>query len=362
MCWLACFWFPVNCSTFTRSGPDTFRGGCAETLTFHSDGSGNVTSFMSDQACGIPAMKICGGSDSQAVKPLTQVMGGPGSESAHGWRADPVQDHRTIDALRRMLHTDRPEELGEGRDVKEYKREYENLEFYCAWRVTNKTRRNIYEATRDDIRSQVATIRGQGLALKKLALILDGGEDLGFPLADDANEVFLLSGTKPELLVPILTQGLNENLGGGLFGSATYLAEDSAKIDQYTTPHTGLGQKGLGEMESIFFPGGEGHPGGGKKKAGRKKDLFYCMACRATLGWYQRTFDGKTNMDCKGKDVWVNKEKKELSEIPGSKPAMRYHSLVAQYGKKAKVKRFREFMFYNANQLNVEYIIAYHRV
>ena len=42
----------------------------------------------------------------------------------------------------------------------------------------------------------------------------------------DANETMLLHGTKPDVLLSILSTGPNERFSGGLFGHGTYFAED----------------------------------------------------------------------------------------------------------------------------------------
>lgn len=46
------------------------------------------------------------------------------------------------------------------------------------------------------------------------------------------NEVFLMHGTRPETVLPILRAGLNERFSGGHFGAGSYLAEVADKINQ----------------------------------------------------------------------------------------------------------------------------------
>ncbi len=52
-------------------------------------------------------------------------------------------------------------------------------------------------------------------------------------LNSDINEVYLMHGTKPGIIINILNQGMNERFCGlgGLFGGGLYFAEDVAKND-----------------------------------------------------------------------------------------------------------------------------------
>merc|ERR1712157_688811 len=136
---------------------------------------------------------------------------------------------------------------------------------------------------------------------------------------------------------------------GGLYGPATYLAEEATKSDQYSTPDYAYEQDGLEDLHSrLFRAGGASYPGGNGVE-GSAEDLFYCLLVRTTLGWYQRTLDGKTNLDCPGQAVWHNMtEKRALSEVPDTDPPLRYHSLIAQVGQ--MIRRFREFMIYDGDQ------------
>lgn len=171
-----------------------------------------------------------------------------------------------------------------------------------------------------------------------------------------ANEVLLLSGTQPTFLFDILEQGLNEKLANmrGLFGPATYLAEDATKSNQYATADCGCPSTELHPLHARLFHGQVRHSGTGRE--GGSGDLFYCMVVRSTLGWYQRTRDGSTNLDQRC-NVFANDDKRELNKIPGT--ATRYHSLFCELG--GKLARHREFMIYNANQMYIEYVIAYRR-
>merc|ERR1719401_174496 len=50
-----------------------------------------------------------------------------------------------------------------------------------------------------------------------------------------AEEVRLFHGTKPNTVLAMLQDGLNERFSNGCFGYGTYFAEDAGKSDQYVT-------------------------------------------------------------------------------------------------------------------------------
>jgi len=270
------------------------------------------------------------------------------------WRLQPP-DARTVGALSAMLHVPDPLQLGKGRDAKKYHREYKSLELYTAWRVEYPDKYLEYSSRRAAMSNKVKTLVDCGLSLVRTDVSLPGADGLPGQLNADANEVYLLSGTKPENLLPILNQGFNIKLSAltGAFGAGIYLAEDATKIDQYTAPDPSHGQKGLEELhERLFQDAWLPHP---------EEDLFYCLVVRTTMGWGLRTVDGKTDADDPdGAPLFHNAEARELSVIPGSTPPLRYFSLTAEKGK--ALKRFREFVVFHDSQCYVEYVIAYKRV
>jgi hypothetical protein len=281
-----------------------------------------------------------------------------------GFRAELVSDEQTLDALKSMLFVPDPMELASGRECQRYPRDYRegSLQFYCAWRIENPDKWQIYSDCKRQLANEVSLLRTQAVPLKPIDIILPGRDQMPGGLDKDASETFLLSGTKPEYVLPILSQGFSIDLAAakGLFGAGIYFAEDVTKIDQYTAPDFDYKQDGVEDLHSRLFGAGH-HPGSGIK--GSEADIFYCLVVRTILGWYQRTSDGKTNLDYPDMNVFHDmNDQRELSEIPDSDPPQRYHSLVAQAGPKSRVKRFREFMIYNSNQSYVEYIIAYHRI
>merc|ERR1719421_1889786 len=131
----------------------------------------------------------------------------------------------------------------------------------------------------------------------------------------EANEHFLLSGTKPQFVGPILATGLNSRLASvdGLFGAAVYLAEKFGKIDQYTAPDWSW--RDNVDMHKEFYGKGK-HTFPGSDRTGTKDDIFYCMVVRTVLGWHMSTKDGETNADKRRAPIWVNDDdKRELQEV-----------------------------------------------
>lgn len=269
-----------------------------------------------------------------------------------GWLLVPPP-RATVAALKQMLRVADPKQLGRGRDAHTYHREYSGLEFYTAWRVEHPDMWRRYLSEQQTIANRVRQLTSLGLENVPVQVQLPSAAQLPGHLNADANEVFLLSGTKPMFLLSILNEGLNTKLSAltGMLGAGIYLAEEAAKIDQYTTPDSDYEQAGLEELHGrIFRPGWRPHPG---------EDLFYALVVRATLGWVARTDNGATRLDSPASSLYHSDDKRELATIPGSSPPAKYNSLVAERGK--IVKRFREFAVFSNAQCYVEYVIAYKR-
>ena len=84
-----------------------------------------------------------------------------------------------------------------------------------------------------------------------------------------------------------------------------------------------------------------------------------CGATRLSRG-LKRDQDPPVD-DCDtGEQIFHTAERRELAQVPGSVPPIHYHSLAVQTGK--ALKRFREFVIYDANRVYVEYLLAYRRV
>lgn len=150
--------------------------------------------------------------------------------------------------------------------------------------------------------------------------------------------------------------GLERNSGGfcpPLFAQGTDYATIQAKGGRSSESGADLT-----ELHADLFP--DGVPG--------SEDLFYVFVVKAMLGHAIHTLDGLHDWKS-GADVFVSKEQRELvmcpdlPQAPGSgrvtASAVRYHSLVAELGK--KIIRFREFLVYNSSQVVEGYLMVYTR-
>jgi len=269
------------------------------------------------------------------------------------WTVRPVSG-RELEALRAFMHVPDPQNLGIGRDVKEKER-YKSLQLVYAWKVSKPNKRPVYEAKKQQVESDMR-LAGKVMPLPIINTKLDAvAAQLG--VDDSVNEKILLHGTKPEIVLTILQNGLNERLSGGLFGSGSYLAEDPSKIDQYCTPDQGLGSgdKSVEVLhDKLYRQHDLNHPG----------RVFYCFATRVVLGIPVYTKDGEVNMNPPGQNVWLTGDKRELVTVPETIPPVHYHTLIAECGQghAYKVKRHREFVTFSGDRTLIEYVIAYRRV
>ncbi|CAE8607606.1 unnamed protein product [Polarella glacialis] len=169
------------------------------------------------------------------------------------------------------------------------------------------------------------------------------------------NEVRVLHGTKAAHVFPILADGFNERLSGGprsYFGQTLYFAEDAGKCDQYCTRDSSYMEAHAKTLHEMLYKDGCEHPG----------DVFYMFACLHTMGKFVRT-DSKLldapNLDHPDCCVWATPQRREFACIPGLKPSLHYHSLVAEVGK--DITRYREIVQSRAERVYPEYLIAYKR-
>ena len=170
------------------------------------------------------------------------------------------------------------------------------------------------------------------------------------------NEVWLLHGTRPDTCAAIMSGGMNERFSGGHFGSGTYLAEVSDKINQYVVCENSCRTGGpLDELHGVLYD--EGCP--------RPANVFYAFVCRALLGHVVRTKDGANDLDADGKaPIFApGSGRRELAAIPaeaGLPAGTRYHSILVETG--GKVKRHREFVVFHSERIYPEYLVAFHRL
>jgi len=163
---------------------------------------------------------------------------------------------------------------------------------------------------------------------------------------ESINEVFLLHGTKPEVLFNVLSNGLDEGFSDGLFGQGTYLGENPCKNDQYVTVDASKARSGdIKKLHDVLYKGDITHPGG----------VYYLLLCRAAMGYYACTKDAET-IDGSSKSLWAINQR-VLGQIPNS--SYNYHSLVAKTGD--RILRHREFIMFKGARVYPEYVLAYQR-
>ena len=103
----------------------------------------------------------------------------------------------------------------------------------------------------------------------------------GRALYSAASETMLLHGTSRDVLLSVLSNGLNERFSGShagtAFGDGVYLAEDVGKTDQYTAVDARYDR--TNELHLRLYGRHHAHP----------ENVFYLLVCRVCLGYAART-------------------------------------------------------------------------
>lgn len=268
-----------------------------------------------------------------------------------GWSLQRVSDPRTINAIHEMIHVTDPENLGRGRDVRARER-YTDLVVAFAWKIHNPDKEMMYDLKKEFVRTDLRVLQESKVATPAVETKLDSSGEMIAALDKAVNEKILLHGTKPEHVMSIIHNGLNEKLSGGTFGKGVYLAEDSSKIDQYCTPDAryGEGPEDVILLQKMLYDAGS-HSG----------NLFYCFIVKAVLGVPMSTKDGETNMAAPFQPIFATTDQRELALIPDLSLPMHHHSLVAEAGRGHKVERHREFVVFEGDRLKLEYLVAFQR-
>ena len=251
-----------------------------------------------------------------------------------------------LEALKRLLEVS-PEgrrELGIGRDCtgpipRSY---YDNLDPVDAWAIRHAERDALYASFRDQLRASTRTELRPAHAAAVEALVAAGARR---PLAS-ANEVILLHGTQPEVVLEILKGSLDPNMGrGGYFGRGTYFAEDPVKINQYVTADL--------RDDSLLY-----------EKLYTKDDIVpagtihFALVAYAALGDCPTTRDGR--VDAAGAQLFTERavpdDYHDCCSLRGGA-----HALVAEAGADCKVKRHREVVVFEKNAINIAFLVAFRR-
>ena len=130
------------------------------------------------------------------------------------------------------------------------------------------------------------------------------------------------------------------------------MSEDASKIDQYCTPELGPGEASTENLEVLrqaLYADGE-HSG----------KVFYAFVVKVLLGAHVHTTDGEIACEpCEGEGIWVGEGKRHLGVVPGTCPPVHFHSLIAEQGE--VVRRHREFISFDGDNILVSYLVAFHR-
>mmetsp|Transcript_118231 Transcript_118231/g.228134 ORF Transcript_118231/g.228134 Transcript_118231/m.228134 type:complete len:525 (-) Transcript_118231:72-1646(-) len=258
-----------------------------------------------------------------------------------------ADDPEVMQILQGLLRTD-SRKLGVGRDVMEAGN-YTRLVLATAWRIENPRLWRRYAVERKNVLEELE----QGcLPLPELKLrqnFYNASAQLPDCLMKEINEVRLLHGTKPETVLSLISNGLNEHFSGGMFGHGSYVAENAGKTDQYCTLDRKIGDRSLRDLHARIYRAGVDHPG----------DVFYLVLCRVVMGYFVRSkygdFDASA-LDGDGR-VYATPDLRELANIPNS--PFHYHSLLVEMG--GQINRYREIVQFHGARIYPEYLLAYQR-
>ena len=119
-------------------------------------------------------------------------------------------------ALNTVMRVPDPNNLGVGRDASG--EDYSELKLRYAWRVEHPTKWTQYAAAKVEVQSQMK--RCSTPHHRRLRTALQNAYEAVPEMScdDSINEVFLLHGTKPDILYNLLSNGLVEGFSNGLFG------------------------------------------------------------------------------------------------------------------------------------------------
>ena len=261
-------------------------------------------------------------------------------------RTDP-----TFAALGRFLETDKAKLTASGAD--RAGTSHDTLKLACAWRLENPTLWDKYMSGVQEVGTDMERIKQAGVKPSGGAPVMTGRVASSLPgqMRANVNEAFLMHGTKPHVVIDIISKGMNERYAGdafgALFGQGSYLAEDAGKCDQYTKIDLQLDGSDL--HKRLYSPSVP-HPG----------KVFYILVCRVARGYHVRTETNSRPFKSAdtGQPIFPVNER-ELSPVKGiSAPNILHHSLLADV---IHIMRYREFLVFHSDYIYPEYLLAYQR-
>ena len=265
-----------------------------------------------------------------------------------------VRTDPTFAALGRLLETDKAKLKKSGADRQGTS--HDTLKLACAWRLENPVQWGKYMSGVQQVANDMERIRQAGVKPTGGAPPMTGvvASDLPDQLRANVNEAFLMHGTGTNVLINILSTGMNERFAGtaagAAYGEGSYLAEDAGKNDQYTKVDSQYDESSE-VHKRLYAHGANHHPG----------KVFYILVCRVALGHHVRTKDwGKkaTSFDT-GRPVFPISFR-ELDTVVGVSPPVHHHSLLAPDPTPPSV-RYREFIVFHSDYIYPEYLLAYQR-
>ena len=262
-------------------------------------------------------------------------------------RTDP-----TFAALGRFLETDKAKLTASGAD--RAGTSHDTLKLACAWRLENPTLWDKYMSGVQEVGTDMERIQQAGVKPAGGAPVMTGGVASSLPgqMRANVNEVFLMHGTVPHVVLQIISKGMNERFAGAaagtMFGQGSYLAEDAGKCDQYTMMD--LQHDGASDLHKRLYSPSAPHPG----------KVFYILVCRVARGYHVRTETNSRPFKSAdtGQPIFPVNER-ELSPVKGiSAPNILHHSLLADV---IHIMRYREFLVFHSDYIYPEYLLAYQR-
>jgi hypothetical protein len=211
---------------------------------------------------------------------VRKALSTSGAPPAHWMRAreaaSPLQvvhvnDREVLSALQECLTGTG---IGDGgRDQKE-RGTYSRLVVSNAWRVENPALLASYRAAQERVR-QVCSAGAVNFPMHKVKVrseLYASARKLPWEMRRDCNEVRLLHGTSPHVVLRILHSGMNERFSGGLFGHGVYFADDCGKIDQYVTRDER--HDASSALHQMLY-----------RKAKHEGNVFYALVCCLVHSW-----------------------------------------------------------------------------
>jgi len=251
------------------------------------------------------------------------------ANTADGFRLVPMQDDSVLSCLQEHL---RGNGIGNGGKDQLVSGRYSSLKLARAWRVENDDLYGQYKVAQRRVLSFVARVPFRGDSKARIrSELYNSSTGLAWRMEEGCNEVRLLHGTQPALVMSILQNGMNERFAGAsagtMFGDGSFFADDAGKIDQYV--RVDQQYDGTSSLHNRLYSTSHSHPG----------HVFYALVFRVMLG-HSVHYADKREVSFN-----PNTRRRELCSIPSTDPPTSYHSLIAE-GSKVNL-RYNEYVVFH---------------